>query len=186
MKEKNKLLYIILAIVILILIAINLQVFINNQYNVSQTENEISNNQIQNQNINTNYNTVSAEEDEENRTNKIASLTERQRMQTYFGTYISYVENKNYEEAYALLYDGFKQNYFPTLEDFISYAQNNYPSNIIVEYTNIERQGTIFILTVKIRDALNDSAQTEVQENRVVIMENATNDFKISFEVSEQ
>lgn len=185
MKEKNKLIYIILAIVILILIAINLQIFINNQYNVAQTENEVSNNQIQNQNINTNYNTVSSEEDEQNRTNKISSMTERQRMQTYFGTYISYIENKDYQSAYDLLYDGFKQNYFPTIEDFITYAQNNYPSNIVVEYTNIERQGTLFILTVKIRDALNDSAQTEAQENRVVVMENGINDFKLSFEVEE-
>ena len=107
-------------------------------------------------------------------------------MQTYFGTYISYVENEKYQEAYNLLYDGFKQNYFPSIEDFTNYVQNNYPSNIVVEYTNIERQGTIFILTVKIRDALNDSTQTEVQENRVVVMENATNDFKLSFEVIEQ
>lgn len=186
MKEKNKLLYIILTMIILILIAVNIKLFINNQFNVSQNENEVSDNKILNQNINTNYNTVSAEEDEENRTNKIATLTERQRMQTYFGTYISYVENEKYQEAYNLLYDGFKQNYFPSIENFTNYVQNNYPSNIVVEYTNIERQGTIFILTVKIRDALNDSTQTEVQENRVVVMENATNDFKLSFEVIEQ
>ena len=105
-------------------------------------------------------------------------------MQTYFGRYLSYIESGNYEEAYNLLYDGFKQNYFPTLEDFESYAQNNYPSNMIVEYTNIERQGTIFILTVKIRNALSDNTQTDVKEQQIVVTENNVNDFKLSFEVN--
>ena len=186
MKEKSKLIYIILAIIILILIAINLQVFINNQYQVSQSQNQVINNAVQNQEINTNYNSTSLEEDEENRTNKLTSLTERQRMQTYFGTYISYIENGDYESAYNLLYDEFKQNFFPTIDDFTTYAQNNYPSNIVLEYTNIEREGTLFILTVKIRDALNDNRQTEVKDTQVVVMENGINDFKLSFEVAEQ
>lgn len=181
MKEKKKLIYIILAIIILILIAVALQIFINNQNENAQP----SNNQLENQAVNTNYNTISAEEEEQNRTDKIASLTERQRMQTYFGTYISYVESGDYQSAYDLLYDGFKQNYFPTIEDFTAYAQSHYPSNIVVEYTNIEREGTLFILTLKIKDAFNDNTQTDATETQVVVMENGINDFKLSFAVEE-
>lgn len=182
MKEKRRLIYIILAIIILILIAVALQIFIGKK---AQSENQVVNNQTENQINSTNYNTVSAEEEEQNRANKIATLTERQRMQTYFGTYISYVESGDYQSAYDLLYDGFKQNYFPTLDDFITYAQSHYPSNIVVEYTNIERKGTLFILTLKIKDALNDNTQTETEETQVVVMENDINDFKLSFEVEE-
>lgn len=186
MNEKNKIIYIFLIIVILVLIAINIIVFRNNFSNTNElAQTNTTNNVIVQNEINTNYNTVSDSEEEENRYNKIASLNERQRMQTYFGRYISYIENKDYQNAYNLLYDGFKQNYFPTVEDFITYAQNNYPSNIVVEYTNIERQGTIFILTVKIRDALNDTTQAEVPEEQVVVTENAINDFYISFAVTE-
>ena len=186
MKEKNKLSYLILTIVTLILVAINLYIFINNYFEkeVALGNNTINTN-LNEVKINTNYTTVSEEEDEENRVNKIATLTEKQRMQTYFGQYISYVESKNYEKAYDLLYDGFKQNYFKTLEEFKNYAENNYPNNIVVEYTNIQRQGTLFILTVKIKDALDSIDQEGVKEQQVVIIENSTNNFKLSFEIQQ-
>lgn len=186
MKEKNKLNYLILTIVALILVAINLYIFINNYFEKEvEQENNTINNGLNDVKINTNYAIVSEEKDEENRVNKIATLTEKQRMQTYFGQYISYVESKNYEKAYDLLYDGFKQNYFKTLEEFKSYAENNYPNNIVVEYTNIQRQGTLFILTVKIKDALESIDQEGIEEQQVVVMENSTNDFKISFAVQQ-
>ncbi len=191
MSEKKKIVYIVLIIIILLLIAINLIVFINNYFGKDNTisNNEIVNNEISNENreveINTNYATVSNEVDEENRTNKIASLSERLRMETYFGQYISYIESKDYQSAYNLLYDGFKQSYFPTLEEFIAYCQNNYPNNIAVEYTGIDREGTIFILKVKLRNPLTDSTQTDVPEQQVVIIENDINDFKLSFQVME-
>lgn len=186
MKEKNKLSYLILTIVILILVAINLYIFINNYFEKEVAlGNNTTNTNLNEVKINTNYATVSEEEEEENRVNKIATLTEKQRMQTYFGQYISYVESKNYEKAYDLLYDGFKQTYFKTLEEFRSYAENNYPNNIVVEYTNIQRQGTLFILTVKIKDALDSIDQEGIEEQQVVIMENSTNDFKISFAVQQ-
>ena len=78
MKEKNKIRYLILIIVILILIAINLYVFINNYFDKNEAITESNN--IQNVEINTNYVLATESEDEENRINKIASLTEQQRM----------------------------------------------------------------------------------------------------------
>lgn len=183
MSEKNKLILILVIISILIIIAISLFALINNSSKTNNANNILENTGL-NENSNTNYTTTSNEVDAQNRDALVASLNERQRMQTYFGRYLSYIESGDYESAYNLLYDGFKQNYFPTLEDFESYAQNNYPSNMVVEYTNIERQGTIFILTVKIRNALNDSTQTDAPEQQIVVTENDVNDFKLSFEVN--
>lgn len=187
MNEKKKVSYLILVIVILFLVALNIIVFMK-KYLYIETNTSVNNTnetRIQNQEVNTNYNTTSSEVDNENRENKIASLSEKLRMQTYFGQYISLIESKDYEGAYNLLYEGFKKTYFPTLEDFTNYAQANYPSNIVVEYTNIERQGTIFVLYVKIRNPLTDTTQTEVEERRVVIIESEVNNFKLSFEVNE-
>lgn len=181
MSEKNKLIFILVLISILIIIAICLFVFINSNF---ENANNVQQNTGLNENINTNYTTTSNEVDDQNRDALVASLNERQRMQTYFGRYLSYIESGDYESAYNLLYDGFKQNYFPTLKDFETYAQNNYPANMVVEYTNIERQGTIFILTVKIRNALNDNTQTDVPEQQIVVTENDVNDFKLSFQVN--
>lgn len=181
MSEKNKLIFILVLISILIIIAICLFVFINSNF---ENANNVQQNTGLNENINTNYTTTSNEVDDQNRDALVASLNERQRMQTYFGRYLSYIESGDYESAYNLLYDGFKQNYFPTLKDFETYAQNNYPANMVVEYINIEREGTIFILTVKIRNALSDNTQTDVKEQQIVVTENNVNDFKLSFEVN--
>ena len=123
MNDKKKLVYIILTIIILLLVAINIQIFISHNF---KEENNVSEENIITNKI---YNTTSEEEDFNNRKNKIASLTERQRMQTYFGEYISAIENKDYEKAYSLLYDNFKNNYFPTLLDFANYAEAKYPKN---------------------------------------------------------
>ena len=188
MNYKNKIIYIFLVIIILILIALNIQVFINNSFEIKSTvanNTSLINDTSLSQNINTNYNTTTIDEDEQNRKDKLTTLNERQRMQTYFGRYLSYIESKDYESAYNLLYVGFKQTYFPNLNEFIIYAQNSYPQNIVVEYTDIEREGTIFILTVKIRDPLNDTVQTEVSTQQIVVMENDINDFKLSFEVKQ-
>ena len=181
MSENNKLIFILVLISILIIIAICLFVFINSNF---ENANNVQQNTGLNENINTNYTTTSNEVDDQNRDALVASLNERQRMQTYFGRYLSYIESGDYESAYNLLYDGFKQNYFPTLKDFETYAQNNYPANMVVEYINIEREGTIFILTVKIRNALNDNTQTDVPEQQIVVTENDVNDFKLSFQVN--
>ena len=189
MNDKKKITYLILIIIILFFIALNIIIFINHnspeQVIAENTTNTTNTTTSTNQQINTIYETTSTETDEENRENKIASLGEQLRMQTYFGQYISFIESKDYEEAYNLLYDGFKQSYFPSLEDFITYAQNNYPSNMVVEYTNIDREGTIFVLTVKIRNPLTDTTETEVPEQRIVIIENEVNDFKLSFAVNQ-
>lgn len=188
MNKKNMLTYLIFIIIILILIAINLSVFIKNNYKKIATTNETSNvfnDTNDNVEINTNYETTSKETDEENRTEKISSLSEQLRMETYFGQYISLIEKKDYASAYELLYDGFKQSYFPTIEDFTTYAQTHYPNNIVVEYTDIDREGTIFILKVKIRNPLTDTTETEVPEQQVVIIEESVNNFKLSFAVNE-
>lgn len=176
MNDKKKIIYILIAIVILIIIALGIMTFINRY--------KEQNSNLENQSLNIEYNTTTIDEDSQNRDRKVATLSESQRMQTYFGRYLSYIESKDYQSAYDLLYDGFKQNYFPTLEEFIEYVQNNYPNNIVVEYVNIERQGTIFILTVKLRDALTDTTQTDTLERQVVVTENDINNFKISFSVN--
>ena len=120
-------------------------------------------------------------------TNKAATITDPVLLETLKVKKASagqaLTEGTDYEAAYNLLYDGFKQNYFKTLEEFKEYAEKNYPKYIVLEYTNIERQGTLFILSVKIKDALDSIEQENVVEQQVVIIENDVNDFKISFSV---
>ncbi len=118
----------------------------------------------------------------ENRIAQLQGLEERDRMETYFGMFLQYVENKEYETAYNLLYEEFKKTYFPTLETFIEYAQKNFPE-MVIEYENIERNGEVYVLWVNMADVLNSSRNDEKQKMNVVIKENDYNDFVMSFSV---
>lgn len=172
----KKLKIIIITIIILILLALNLTVFINNNL---RNENSIESNEI----INTivEHNIATEEETENSRKEMLNDYPEATRIKTYCGQYISYIDSKDYESAYKLLYEDFKNTYFKTIQEFIEYVENKYPDEILVQYTNIEREGTIYILTVKIQDTLNKDF-TPIEQN-IVIKENDLNDFVLSFEV---
>lgn len=167
---------VIITIVILLLIALNIAVFI--KYNTKEN--------IINENI------ITVEEEEKQGStlsqidtaikSKVLEKGERERIEAYFGSFISEIQREDYEKAYNMLNENFKNNYFNQEADFENYIKSKYPtSNIIVKYNNIERQGEVFIITVTLDDAF-DSNFEEI-EQRVVIRENSANNFKISFQV---
>ena len=136
-----------------------------------------------------NYNEVSQEEFEEivgenvNKLelNRLKNMGERERMEYYVSKFITSIGNKSYEYAYSLLYDEYKEKYFPTLEKFEEYVQTKLPSRLSVEYTNIERNGEIYVLWVTLKNPVG-TEQTEVEMN-FIVKENALNDFVMSFSV---
>ena len=143
-----KILCFLLMIVMVIIVVIN-TVFMTKSNNA---ENTLVNGIAQ-------ENILTAEEIEEN-TNQLEiedlkDKDERTRMQQYCGKFIRYIESKDYDKAYALLYPDFKNNYFKTVEDFQKYAEEKFPSTLIaVEYNNIERQGKYYILFTTIKAPL--------------------------------
>ena len=171
---KKRIINLLLTIVVLIFVAINIKIFINNhKEETSNVQNNIG--------ISSNITQNEQEEDTQNTvTSKVADMTERSRMQTYFGTFISYIEEKDYENAYNLLNENFKNNYFSTIEQFEEYMKK-YPKDMAVEYKDIERQGELFVLTVEIKDVFN--SETPKITQRIVIRELGVNKFTISFQV---
>lgn len=113
--------------------------------------------------------------------NKLAEMEERDRMEYYFSKFINAVESKEYEKAYGMLYTGFKENYFPDLESFETYAKKTFSKFCSVEHTNIERSGENYILYITISDSL--SSNPVKKEMTFVIKENDLNDFVMSFSV---
>ena len=111
----------------------------------------------------------------------LSEVTERDRMEYYVSEFISALENSKYEDAYNMLYDEFKTNYFPTLTSFEEYAKKTFPKMCIIEYTNIERNGNIHILWVTMSSAL--ASKDYGVEMNFVIQENDLNDFVMSFSV---
>lgn len=170
-----KILFLILIILIVVMVVIN------TVYNREKSENSnnTSVNELSVENV------LTAEEIEEN-TNQLEiedlkDKDERTRMQQYCGKFIRYIEEKDYDKAYALLYPDFKNNYFKTVEDFEKYAQEKFPSSLItVEYNNIERQGKYYILFTTIKTPLDTKYS---MDQKFILIENGFNDFQLSFDV---
>ncbi len=114
--------------------------------------------------------------------NQLAEMDESSRMQYYVSEFIEAIENNQYEKAYTMLYDDFKTNYFPSINEFESYCKETFPKMFSVTYENIERNGDIYIMWVKCNDALSGKKNAAVSFN-FVVKENNLNDFVLSFSV---
>lgn len=171
-----------MAIIILVLIAVNLTLVIKNvlvpkakQENDNKIAQELNNTEEQSNN---NSNTTSADY----QLSLLQQGTERDRMEYYCGQFFGFIENNQYEKAYELLYPEFKNQYFSTIEDFTKYIQKTYPSLLIITYDDIDRQGDIYILTIKIADALSKNNEKQITQ-RIVVQESDYNKFVLSFQV---
>ena len=125
---------------------------------------------------------LSKEVVKEKNIDKVRNMTERDRIDYYFSNFLSYIESNNYEAAYGLLYEDFKNNYFPTLEEFERYFKNNFPVSSIVNFDNIERLDDIYVLWVDISDLINGEYGKNFSM-KVVIQEYGYDDYKLSFSV---
>lgn len=120
-----------------------------------------------------------AEEKNAREIEELKKMGETSRMQFYVSKYISYLEEGDYESAYNLLYDEFKQNYFKTQEEFTAYVKNKYSDLITLEYEKTERLGPYYVVTVNFKDLIND---TKNYTQLFVLKENGFNDFVLSFQ----
>lgn len=180
--KKNKKSIIPWVIVLLILLCINISYIINNILENPEKKSKYETKTNTNTNTNTTQNTVSVEDAYMNRLKKMG---ERDRMEEYFGKYITYIEKKEYEKAYDLLYPEFKNRYFKTLEEYKNYIQEKYPKDMIsVNYNNIERQGEYYVLFIEIVDLSKSSKNDEKKiTQKVVLYEKDYDDFVLSFDV---
>ncbi len=179
MKRKIERIDIVLILIILILIIINLIVYLKkevqpNQEETYQLSTVVSEQKQQNEQIQ-----IPKTNDE--LIKHLSTLGERDRMEYYCGVYFKYIEKKEYENAYNLLYAEFKQNYFPTLEQYIEYVEKTYPKYWALNYDDITRQGNIYVIRLEVLDVLGSKEDERVQ--RIVLRENNYNNFEMSFQV---
>lgn len=125
--------------------------------------------------------TKTEEEKNKEELEEVKEMEEKKRITYYFSKYITYLEEKNYEKAYNLLYEDYKNNYFPTLEDFEKYAKERYPDFMRIEHTYMSRQGDYYILTVNIYNLLTN--EIIEKEQKYVIKEKDFLDYVLSFQV---
>ena len=104
---------------------------------------------------------------------------ERERIEYYAQKFFKSIATKDYEDAYNVLNGAYKERYFPTLQSFIDYCEVYFPGTLGVKYTNIERNGTTYVIWVTISNSTGYSKSTI--EKQVVVKENGLNDYEISF-----
>ena len=120
------------------------------------------------------------QEDENELLEELKSASESERIKIYISEYFKYIENKDYNSAYKLLYPEFKNNYFHTIEDYEKYIEEqDYPELFTIEYDDIYMQGRYYIVTIRIGDMLTRSDTTKI-EKQLIIQENGYNEYYIS------
>lgn len=113
---------------------------------------------------------------------KVYNMEEAERIKYYFNTYIKYIDDKDYEKAYNMLDDKFKNNYFKTLNDYTKYIQKKYPVVMSITYNDITRFGNYYILDVSFLDVLGDIEEEENSSQKFVFYETNYNEYKMSFQ----
>lgn len=93
----------------------------------------------------------------------------------------SAINNKDYQYVYNKLDSTFKQNNFPTLADFETYAENTFYDNNSIGYTNYQTSGNLHIYELKITDKSNATSQV-ITKNFIMQLLDGT-DFVMSFSV---
>ena len=169
--KKEQMLVVLISIIfiLILIVVVTVAVYILNNGN----ENETTDNA-----------TLVTEQIEENEQEavleKLYDMTEQDRITYYCAEFFKLVDNGEYEEAYEILYEEYKENYFPTLASFKVYMQDYFPDDFSLDYTNIERLGDIYVLWVDVADTLNGSYGNNFSFN-VVIRENDFDDYDLSF-----
>ena len=120
--------------------------------------------------------------DQDNRTQKLEGMLERDRMEYYVSYFVKLIEEKKYQKAYELLYDEYKKNYFPNEAKFEEYCQKHFSIMMNLEFTNIERTGEYYIILVNVQDMISGKSN-EFDEYSFVVRENKINDIDLSFSV---
>ena len=88
---------------------------------------------------------------------ELYSMEEPERIKYYFNKYIDCLENKDYETAYNMLDPRFKNNYFQTLDSYVTYVNNKYSPIISVTYDDFNRMGNYYILDVTFLDLFSST-----------------------------
>ena len=168
--KKKKTILIVVAILISLLLLL-LIIFGNIK---NKEKNSINNSISSNENAN--------KEKDVELIKKLKKVDEAERIRIYLGTYFKYIEKKEYESAYNLLYPEFKATYFPKLEDFKKYIEDeNFPEMLSIEYNDISLKGSYYVVDIIIRDFLNKRIRYN-KSGKFIVQENDYNDYFISFQ----
>ena len=93
------------------------------------------------------------------------------------------LNRKDYNYIYEKLDDNFKQNNFPTLTDFETYAKNTFFDINKIEYGEFEEKSGVYVYKISLSDATESAnEENKVTKNFIIKLED-NNNFKMAFNV---
>ena len=114
---------------------------------------------------------------------EIYNMTETERIKHYFKLYTDALQSNEYEKAYNMLDDKFKNNYFKTLESFKNYVSIKYSPIISVTYDEFTRLGNYYVLDLTFLDLFTSTDGNLIgKKQKFIIHETDYNKYTISFQ----
>lgn len=89
------------------------------------------------------------------------------------------IDDKNYGYSYSVLSESFKNNKYPTKNDFVNYAKQNFFEENKIEYISYEKENGLYIYKIKLTDATGK--RTDEKEFNIILKINSGTDFEMSF-----
>lgn len=114
---------------------------------------------------------------------KYNGLKESEKISTNIDKFIKCINNKDYNQAYSFLDDGFKNNYFKDVQSFKRYIKDNFYDYNVVGKLDIKNEGDIFICTVSIKSGVGAGANTTTKT--IIMQLKEGTDFVMSFSLEE-
>lgn len=108
-----------------------------------------------------------------------SSLMDKEKLVMNIQKFFKGINDKNYGYSYSVLSEAFKNNKYPTKNDFINYAKQNFFDENEIEYESYEKENGVYIYKIKIKDATGKNT-AEKKFNIIIKLNNGTN-FEMSF-----
>lgn len=89
------------------------------------------------------------------------------------------IDDKNYGYSYSVLSESFKNNKYPTKNDFVKYVEQNLFEKNEIEYVSYKKQNGLYIYKIIITDATGES--NEEKSLNIIVKLNSGTDFEMSF-----
>ena len=91
------------------------------------------------------------------------------------------IDDKNYGYSYSVLSSEFKNNKYPSKDEFIKFAKQNFFEKNEIEYISYEEENGLYIYKIKLTDATGNSS--DEREFNIILKLNSGTNFEMSFGV---
>ena len=119
--------------------------------------------------------TIQTEEYQE----QYANLADVQKASVNVDLFIRMLNARDYSHAYNVLSEGFRNNYFPTEQDFINYVQENFYDYMIFTNNSYTNEGDVYIFNLTLIGGASSAAESQDRTFNILLGEGT--DFTLSF-----